>query len=321
MAITAAQSSNRWGLESTFNTAVTPSQTFGWDAEITGLMLDNSALPLRDLGSRLIGEYAFGANKAGYSLSSVLSNSWLLRTVFAKDETAKATAGTGNAQVYTYRWETDPNIKSFTSGFRLDGPTGDVALNLVGCLVTRWNISSQVEQYVRQSIDVTSGKVTVANTAYAAYAAVTNEPTFPFTFRYGTVRIGTSVLSEVQNFDISVDTGQTMRYTHGSLDSVAGIAGAVDITGNITYSLGDNSAFELVNNRGTTSTIELDFDNGVTGSDLRGKSSMKFILSGVVFPKVSIDVKKVDPIDNNLSFQARKCVVEIKHRHDAIGNA
>ena len=322
MAITPSIGAIRWGIESTYNTAGTPIQSFGPDAEVTGLMLDNNTLPLRDLGERTIGGYAFGTNKSGYSVSCVLANPWLLRTIFALDTSARTMAGTtaNNNRVYTYKWRTDPGIKGFTTELRLDtsetAGNNDVRVRLVGCLATRWNISSQVDQYVRQSIDVVSGKVLVDKEEYADFPAINNEPTFPFTFRHGQVTVGGSRLTEVQSIDLSVDTGQTLRYGHGSLDSLSALAGPVDITANITTSLDDATFFNAVNGRSAVNVV-LKFDNGIDStSTTNGQDhvSIQLTLNNLRVTKTSVDIKKVDAVEDTFTIQATDARVVIVHK-------
>ena len=330
MAITPSIGAIRWGIESTYNTAGTPIQSFGPDAEVTAITLDNNTLPLRDLGERTIGGYAFGTNKSSYSVSSVLANPWLLRTVFALDTAARTMAGTtaNNNRVYTYKWRTDPGIKGFTTELRMDtteaAGNNDVRIRLVGCLVTRWNMSSQVDQYARQSIDVISGKTLVDSEEYADFPAINNEPTFPFTFRYGKVTVGAdTVLGEVQNIDISVDTGQSLRYGHGSIDSLSALAGPVDITGSVTTSLDDNTFMNAVNARAPIN-LTLAFDNGIDStSTTNGDAhvSITIALPGVRIIKDSIDIKKVDAVEDTFSFQATDARLTIVHKYkdDASG--
>ena len=312
--------------ESTFGTEASTIQSageqFGFEQKITGWSFTNNKMALAQLGNVQVKTYAYGQTRGNLSIDFVLSSPWFIGLIGFK---AGADAGSGP---YTHTWSLDATsatniIESFTTQIGIEAGATDIVRTLVGGIVNSASISTSIGELARVSIDTNYANESLTTSLDTSPAALAVGDHTPFTFAHGELRFpDATVISEVQDVDISFNQNADHIWGIGDSRASSGVRRMFEITGKFKASHTDSVQLQkvyaqqkdtLANTGAGAETLlaeqpslRLTFTNGLAGTDLR---SIVFDFDGIALDDISVNIEPNEPIFEDLSFQARLCEV------------
>lgn len=322
MVRTSSNISVRWGREPSYGTAPDPvPRWMGLDAK-PKFMINGNPMPLYDIGQKEPESFAEGKLELTCDISSTLSTPWPLSMIWDREVTSPAASGSGDAQVYTHKWAVKPIPPTATIQVLFDGEDGDVNLKMLGCVAQSLKISSQIGQYVQQDIGWKCGRVGTIGDSLAAFTdpagkhpVRTNEPDFPYTFKFGEVYLGANKLAEVESFSLDCQTGSDLQYDHGLKESTSAYDGQFRYNGQLKYAMKDKTVLERVRDVTSNSTLRFIFDNDITQSASKNAESIELLFSQVVFPTNAFQAQGIERIFNDTTFIAGKATITVKNKY------
>lgn len=307
-----------FGMESTFQTAVSRTKLFGKKQEVSGLEYSNGAEALPQLYSREMNEFLYGRNHGQMSVDYILSNPFIFNWVFGTP-----TTGAPVASLYTHTWDSSAsalkNCPSGTLEFWTDGKSAGVDRVALGAICTSLNIKTAVEQPVSVTQSIEWGK---ENTSSATMGTPPTETVFkPYSFANVCIKLPSSgsVIASVQEVSLNIETGCKLVYGVGcstdgtSANATDAYAGVFNFTGKLTGIIKDKTNFDSVVARTDLVDLEINITNGISGGSSTERS-IKITIAGIALPKHTFDkIAAGELITESLDYIGKNCIVVAKN--------
>ena len=314
---------------------------FGPNQRISALNFSNSMIDLPQIGTPEIQEYAFGTDRGSCSIDYTLANPWPFSSVLGtitlpgsgSDQQWTSNPGTTNAATTPLTMNVQFGYKN-ESGSSPGGTVADVVRRAQGVVTSSLAIRTSIDS----TVDVTQSMLwgreegitpPVAN----EFSVITssNDRTFtrlgvdrdidrfndgftPYTFAHSSIYLkddnaapgvnATDFVGQIQDFDLTLDTGAEQLYQIGEAHSVDAFRKILRITGKINVAVSDADNFERVVRRpasGREPRMRIRFSNN-KGDDLA--RTIDITLGRVAFSEHSTGFEPGEPIYEDLSFQA-----------------
>jgi len=319
MVRTGAYAYAKYGYESSFGGSATINKSFGQKTSITGWTLQTNRQALGKLGQVEPTKYVYGTQNGTLGVGFVLANT-TSHDIFKSIYGAPTGSGTTSSP-YSYGGLTQGDAsktfigQTFSTEIGFTGETDTMVRTLKGCILNSLSISASIGDVVNCSADIVYGKEDAHSTTTTTAATENSQP---FTFAHGSLKVGGSLIAEVQEVDISFTQNGDLLYELGSQQAVTGIKKILDITGRFKASWkNDDALVKLIaqlkgtgfsETYGGSPELELNFSNGqsvnpkyikITGSGL-----------GVTDHTVS-GIEPVEPVFEEINWQIKTCVVQV----------
>lgn len=322
MVLTGSHGYIQYGEESSYGGGATQTRAFGLEQKINSLTYKNNQLPLSQLNSIEVKQFAYGKNEGSASVDFVLSAPWIFDAILGAVDT------TGSASNYTHTWSSNATAlsadnlevktpKSFHVEVGLDiaNTSSDEKRNLKGAIFQSFNIKSSVNETVKCSTDFTYGIIDTIDTTLDSSVA-TDDVNFPYTFAHATLELPDgSTVAEVQDVDITFNLNSELLYSQGSADAVGAFRKLFEMTGTFNAGYIDKTNLQKVLNRSETATLQLTFTNGLTGTN---EKAIILTFTGVGLSEHSYSIVPAEPIFEDLTFQMRSVQVEANNSVSAV---
>lgn len=299
---------------------------FGKDQKITNVFAGNNPIPLADLNSIVLTDYAFGLNTYRLNFDAVLSNPWLFQAIFND-----AATPISQTTYYTHTWSLAKTVKSMEVEIGLDTDT-NVVRKMKGAVMPNLTLNASVGNAARISGEIASGILGSLETTLGT-PGTNADPgtgaTHPaFTFAQGTLSLvdssGSSVaaVNQLQSVELTIDQQAELLYGFSSPNSVDAFRKLTLMTGRFNASHVDpvrlQDLLDRVEFAGTLSAsngnsnagkFKLQFTNGLSGAS---KRLLKIEGIGVIYPEHSTNYEPGEPIFEDVPFQIREANVTVE---------
>ena len=348
---TSGGSSVHYGFETTFNSPVAVSKTFGLNTSVNSLSVGTNRFDLNQLGQVEPTAFAYGQQSGtidvGFTWDDVNSHD-IFRSIYGSSTASSnvysypngssvpAEGGTSPAFNNSMTVQVDQQLTgAHTYASQTSNTTATtIRRKLMGCVATGLSISTSIGSTVDGTCSMVFGKEDTTNTtqdssssmAFKDQVAITGTP---LTFAHGTFKVsnGSSLinLGEIQSANINFNANQNLLYQLGSHHSVDAYRQVFEITGSFQTSFKDlthlthllNQASNHVNSKGISNksgNTMVDASN--VGAELQFTNGSKHIqveLQGVSFGSHDISgLVPVQPVFEELPFKALAARVEAK---------
>lgn len=296
------------GYEATFKGGTSVAHQFGKEVKGNGLKFENSQQALGQLYTREITDYLYGKNIGNVTMEYVLSNPWFFTSLF-NDPVQTTTTPT-----WTYVWSTDPTLQN---GIIRQAKTMNLVIaenritsevrNAKGAITTNLTIKAALDQPINVSQSITWGHEDAITTSFPV-SLPTDEGFTPMNFVNATIEapIG-SALAVVQDFDLTIDTGQELLWGTGSADASDVRVGLFNITGKINKAKQTSDFLNDVMGRAPIASLRIFISNGLSAGNLK---SIEILLTNVGFSSHETNgLTPAELILEGLEFQAERCQV------------
>jgi hypothetical protein len=281
-----------YGWETTYGTATTASnKAFGDGLRATSLRRTNNVEELYTPGQRSAQKLIPKKYEGGISLEFALGNPWFFRAVMG-------TATVTGSGPYTHTFAETDTIPSITIENDVASDTASVA-KLLGSKVATCNIAAAVGDIARVKLDLPFANESHGSTTSAKVA----EAFDVYTFAHGSLELpNATTLAEVQNIDITIANSPEMIYGLGSRVGqkcpvknrkyTSRVTLAFESSANLLEKL-YGSAAGPVTTPAETATMELTFNNGLTGTNQR---NIVMLFTGVQLDEHNLPQDPTAPI-------------------------
>ena len=292
-----------WGDETTYGTAVTPTEIVGKDVVVTpNFSKGYQEVLSAGADSREIEGLVAGPEDLRFTLEFIPVNWKWLKYVFGS-------VSDGGSGPYTHDFSLSNTVQSFTLEWAKRGSTNHV-ITLAGCVVTRATVrfskatGAGRDGHIRVSLDC------VAKTLSTGTTITTLSPptAIPFQYRMVKFTLDGSEIPEVNNgeivFDNTIDPNDS-RYCNATYDKSIGepIPKTFRISGRINVNIKDSTYFDLWDAETAVSgSTKLEFIRGAD-DDLDLTFSDFFVLDAVAPTNIE-GVTNTDIVFQSLSVSA-----------------
>ena len=304
----------------------TVSKKFGLQDSVSNFSLTHNRIDLAQLNQVEYAAYAYGQQAASLSVGFTLSNPWIFESIFGTPtvSTSEFTFGglpSGNPPT------TPTTIQAIIA---VGGSEVDVQRTLSGGVMNSLGLTTSVGNPVQGSADMSFGIESASGTTVTAATVPdgTNQTEFPYTFAHGELKINNTVVTELQDVDITFAQNANLLYAVGGKSGQAGNQAVdayrqiFDVTGRFRTSfvdktfldntldqIGKGTAGTYSETIGGTPELELTFtkdgdeDITITGS---GLAPTDFNISGItpvepIFQDLSWRIRNVKVVANDLA--------------------
>lgn len=278
---------NSWvlfGWETTFGTAATTiDKCFGQGVRLGTLNQKNNIEPIYELGNRNAQVLLPLKYEGSASIEFLMASPWFLRAIMG-------TVSSTTASPYTHTFSESNTIPSLTIKNVVNSATPSVR-NLLGYKAAEANISCSIGEAAK--VRLTGAFVNESLTTTTASSVA--ESFAPMHFAYGSLEIpASSTIALIQNCEINILNNPELAYGLGSRHAQQAIEK------NRKYTIKTSMIFQQsadiltkvyggatgpVISPAETATLNLTFDNGLTGTNQR---QIKYAFTGVQFDEDSI---------------------------------
>lgn len=290
----------------------------GLEQKVTNWNFTNNRITLAALNQVEPQIYAYGTTRGSLGVDFVLSNPWILGTVFDnRCTTDLVICMTPAIHVYTVSSKLRRSI-SVEIGSE-QGAT-DITRRLLGGVVNSISLRSTIGEVVRGSVDISySDEDECAVTIDATPG--TDTCNFPYTFAYGILTTTAGTIAEIQSFDITLNQNSDLLYTHNTSIAVEAYRKLFEITGSFTASYLDDEMIRTLYSQAHSSagagvdgetfareetTLTLTFSNGLL---LCNERSITLVGTGVGFADHSVPIEPNEPMFETMNWQIRTMTV------------
>lgn len=321
----------QYDFECTFDTGGTPAtvagKVFGFEQRITGWTWTNNRIVLNQLNSVEPKTFAYGQARGSMSVDFVVSNPWFNSLLFDRADCIAMCFPACVACVapFTYNWAPTCNVgtkdvESFTAQVGIEAGGTDVVRLISGGIVNSVSLRSTVGEVVRATADITyatDGSMCTIDACPASDPVGTGNCQFiPYTFAHGTLEVPCgSVIAELQSFDLTLNQNADLLWGHNSNHAVNAFRRVFEMTGTFNASyvdndqlndlyaqIGDNCITQLTE----IPTLQITLNNGEAGAAQR---NLVYTFTGVAPSEHSTAIEPVEPIFENITWQARSATV------------
>jgi len=296
MVRTGAHVYSKFDFESTFGgDDSTKTKVFGLSEELSPITTTNNQIPLSQLNSIEVDQFAYGQDSKKVSLAFVLSSPWWLELILNN----RVDAGTSP---YTHTYTGLKTVKSFAWEIGFASETSNTVRTLLGCCINSATIRCSQNDVIRCTADVVCGKEGTISTTLDS-SPPSDSYDFPFTFVHGLIQLpsGTTI-AQVQSAEISIGQNVTLVYGFNSKEAVGAFRGILDITGRFNAAMVDKTQLQRVLDRTEVATLVLKFSNGLSGTS---EKTITLTGTGVGISEQTYTAKGVDPVFEDLTWQIR----------------
>lgn len=269
MARTASSSYVEYGYESAFGVVSTTFPlVFGKEQKANGMEFNNNQIPLGQLNSPEIESFVYGRNEGKVSMEYVLSNPFVLTSIF--DDPVTTGAGP-----FAHTWSSDPSInssirdiKSLSLQVGYEGLLGNVVRTIKGVVSPSMALRMSLGEPIRVTQELIWGIDSAGTTLDSSIASDTGFT--PFIFANASIELpsGTTIAT-IQDFDLNMNSNAALLYQLGTADSVDAYRKILDITGKINLTVLDKTNIDRVFARTELATMKVNITNGLSGTDIR----------------------------------------------------
>jgi|14BtaG_2_1085337.scaffolds.fasta_scaffold08819_2 hypothetical protein len=322
MVRTGAYAYINYGYENTFGgTASAITNSFGQRTAISGLTLTTNKIALGKLGQVDPTAFAYGTQNGTLGINFVLGDI-TSHKIFKSILGSASGAGTsGNPYIYGSATEgaaTKSLIgNTFTTEIGFQGETDTMVRTLKGCVANSLSMSTSIGGTVDCSVDAVYGKEDAPSTSGFSDDATENSQ--PFTFAHGSLKIGGSIIAELQEADINFSQNGDLLYSIGDQQSVAGIKRSLDISGRFRASWKNDNLIdqlilqlkgstykETVESMGTPE-LELVFTNGASSA-----KSITITGYGLGINDHAVSgLEPVEPVFEEINWQVKRAKITV----------
>ena len=333
MVRTGANAYIKYGYETQYGLAGSPTLSFGLKTAVTSWSLTTNRTALAALGQVEPTTFAYGQQAGTLGVGFVLGDDTsykIFQAIYGAptdDGTNKVFGGltAGDAQK-----EMNPasnnSSQTFTTeiGFDLEDEATNDVRTLKGCVLNTLSIAAAVNDTVNCTADITYGVEDAPSNSFGAAVVETSKP---FTFAHGTLNLrtasGTEVIAELQEADINFTQNSDLLYALGTNQAVKGIKRILEVTGRFRSSWRDNNKVNALINQMRTGVATAHKETwgdayAGGGSDAEFKftlsngdgKSITFELSGLSFMDHAVTgLEPVEPVFEELNWQAKQCQI------------
>lgn len=293
---TGAYAYHKFDFESTFNgDDATKTKVLGKNVRLSPIQTMNNQIPLPQLNSVEIEDFAYGQEAKRLSADWVLSNPWWLELV-------TGSLSTTGSSPYTHTYTAAKAVKSFAMEIGFQGTTANVVRTLLGCIMPSVTIRSSLNDVVRCSADIVSGKESTIGTSLDS-SPPSDDIDFPYTFAHGSLQFPDgNTIAELQSFDLTINQNAQLVYGHGSKSSAGAFRGVSEYTARFNAAMIDSTELQKVLDRAEIADAVITFTNGLAGAN---EKSITITVTGVSPSEHSMSLAGVDPVFEDLVWQGR----------------
>ena len=339
-AYTGGSASIAYGYETDFadhsSNAPTYADTFGLQQKVSSLSLNTSQIQLNKLGQVEPSKFAYGQQQGACSIGFVFDDTQsykLFKSIYG--------APTEVSGTYTYPAAASGVIYTGTSGTSVSplatpslatriqvnaGTDNILTRTLKGCVVNSVGISTTIGETVNGTIDMAFAKEDTADIAAATSTmvqqdAITNQPSTPYTFAHGSLKLATGVsnaltaVAEIQDVDVTFTTNNELLYGLGSHYAQTSFRKIFDIGGRFKTTFKDKTLLQHVIDQSRTEVEVLPQDSSNVALELmftNGTKSMKFEFGGISLNDHSTSgIEPAQIIYEELNFKAKYSFVTV----------
>jgi hypothetical protein len=245
----------------------------------------------------LLQKGAWGKFEGDYSVECELSNPWFNDLVLGN-------ASTSGAGPYTHTYDDSKTVNAITTELGVDTST-DRVLRLQRSTVRELKITANLDETVKLNYDMQFGDTPTSAETTLDASVVTDDQSTAYTFAAGAILeypSGTP-LAEVQGFDMTMNPNIKMVYEPNSAKAVNAFKGKLDLTGNFSISVQNNTWWNNVRARAElASTMRMKFTNGLSGTNER---TIQYTFTGVLLGENTMSVPQDDLITESLPLRFR----------------
>jgi len=316
---TGASAYLKYEYETSYATGGTPNKKFGLQDRVTNWSLTHNRIDMPRLNQTTIHKYAYGQQTGSLSVGFNLSNPWIFEAVYGVAP-APPSASSG---VYTHTWGAiqPKNVTSLVCEIGYDGDSQNIVRTLKGCVVNSLGLSTSIGETVGATIDMTYGKEIAPSTTIGT---APSEPTeeFAYTFAHGKLTVGSNVIAQVQDVDLTFGQNPDLLYGIGSNQAVSTYRRVFDLTGRFRASLlnknllegvlaqiGQNTSTTFEETLGGSPELELVFQNTASST----QNEIKIIGVGLAPTDISITgIEPVEPIFEEINWRIKSATIACK---------
>ena len=330
MVLTASSAYVKYGYESTYGGGALTSSIFGKDQKISGLTWMTNQQEITQLYTPEIQDYVYGKNEGKCSLDYTLSNPWIFSSIFnsiipSSTDTDPDQSGTqrSNAdQYWTSNPDVNPSIRMMNTShleFGYDASVSNVVRNAKGVITTSIALKTAINDKVTVSQNMVWGNEDTINTTISAPSLDTDSEFIPYMFHHATLELPSgSSLAQVQDLDITFDTGAEQYYNLGSPNGVDAYRKLFKISGKFSMAVLDASNLQRVVSREVQANMKIVLSNNRTGTNER---SITINCERVGLGENTTDYEPGEPVIEGVPFQIGHVNIEANNNQSVPSNA
>ena len=317
---TGASAYLKYEYESSYGAGGTPNKRFGLQDRVTNWTLTHNRIDMPRLNQTTIHKYAYGQQTGSLSVGFNLSNPWIFEAIYGSPATGSAASG---VYPHTFPATAQPkNVTSLVCEIGYDGDSQNIVRTAKGCVVNSIGLSTSIGEVVGCTLDMTYGKEDEPSTSLGT---APSEPTeeFAYTFAHGKLTIGSNVIAQVQDVDITFAQNPDLLYGIGSNQAVSTYRRVFDLTGRFRASLLNKNLLEGVlaqigkNTSGTyeetiggSPELELVFQSTTSGT----QNEIKITGTGLAPTDLAITgIEPVEPIFEEINWRIKSATIVAKN--------
>lgn len=300
--------------------AGTLNKSFGLKTAVTGLTLTTNRINLGKLGQVEPASFAYGQQSGTLGLSFVLGNITSHDIFQAIYDAPTGSGTTGSPYVYGSLSQGGASKdfvgQSFTTEIGFSGDTDYMIRTLKGCILNSLNITASIGDTVNCSADCVFGKEDAPSNSSGDFSDDGVENSTPFTFAHGTLKVGGTLIAEVQDVDITFAQNGELLYELGDQQTASAIKKTLDITGRFRASWKNDDMIDKViaqlkgtsyaETFGGSPEFELFFTDGASSPKY-----IKITASGLGIGEHNVTgLEPVEPVFEEITWQVKTCKVE-----------
>ena len=316
-----------YDFETSFDTGGCPcmcGKVLGFEQRITGWTWTNNRITLNQLNSIEPKTYAYGQAQGTMSVDFVVSNPWYNSLLFARGACACFPNVCMCVSTYTWRATCDANnkcVESFTAEVGVEAGATDIERIISGAVINNITLRSSIGEAIRGTADIQYATETTAcaptiDTTPASCTVGTAMCQFiPYTFAHGQLQWNCCTVAELQSFDITLNQNAELLWGHNNNHAIDAYRRVFEMTGtfqathtcitllNDLYAqIGDNCETKAEEQ----TQIVLTLNNGCATTAQR---QIEYTFTGIGIGDLGTAVEPVEPIFENLTWQARRGAV------------
>jgi len=325
---TGGSSSVAYGYETTFGTAVTPTDSFGLQQKVTGLTLNTSQIQLNKLGQVEPTKFAFGQQQGSVSLGFVFDSAQsykIFDSLYGVPSGTTTKVYPASAGIYTGTngVSVSPSSpKSLTTQIQVNA-SSVLTRTLKGCVVNSLGISTSIGETVNGTIDMSFAEESTADITSSAFTEQTdsgiNQPSTPYTFAHGQLKAPTgsgtlTEITEVQDVDVTFTSNAELLYGIGSHYAQSAFRRVFDIGGRFRASFKDETLLQYVIDqaRSGTETLAETSSVGLSLTFTDGSKNITLEFGGVsLADHTTSGIEPVEPVFEELNWKAKYSKVSV----------
>ena len=315
MVLTASSAYVKYGYESSYGTGTSKPHIFGNNQKISSLTWMTNMQELSQLDTPEIQGFVYGKNEGKCGVDYQMNNPWIFTSLFG-DPTSSTTD-----DLTDHTWTSDPSdnatirkIKTSNLQFGYNATLDEIVRNAKGAVTSNLTFKTSINNRVDVSQNLLWGMEDTIATSFTRPSDGINDGFFPYMFHNAKLELPSgTALGQVQDLELSFDTGAEQLYELGDASSVDAYRKLFKITGKFSMAVLDEANLQRVVDRVSVADLKIKLTNTMPDNEDDDEKSVEITLKTIGLGEHTVDFEPGEPVIENMTFQAGRATIVAKN--------